>query len=349
LSLQQLPRQLVELQLSNPDCKSEDLLLHLNALQQLQSLTLVYSTDVMRNRDILSHALVWATISVLRHLDLEFCNHLDEEDGDEQLQLCGDLAAGVSRCMQLTWLYGWFNGGRAPEADTLQMLSGLRQLESLQLCMYEGDEPFQSFEQLFTRDLTRLNSLSLIVGPLQQLALAQLCFQATQVTQLVLSGAGISAEGFAMLTRTMTQLRQLALVACGESMRTFLQSLAPSYLPHLEQLALCDIKSLAGEGASGYLATVSELQQMRPSLKVVAVQRCQDIPRGFVGAFVYECRMNDLNWGEVSAGLHGNVQRRLCVGGAAWRCCHDYACLETFLGTYCSPIVEGGSCYGLIW
>jgi hypothetical protein len=192
-SLQQLPFQLVEL--SSPDCQPGDLVLHASALRQLQSLTLLYSTDMMMHHDILSHAPVWATIPVLRQLDFEFCNRqVFEEHGEELLQLCPVLAAGVAKCTQLTRLYGWFDYGCAPEADALQMLCGLRQLESLELCLCEEHEPFQSFEQLFTRDLTQLKSLSLSFGPLQQPALAQLCFQATQVTQLVLCSAGITAE-----------------------------------------------------------------------------------------------------------------------------------------------------------
>jgi hypothetical protein len=229
---------------------------------------------------------VWSTIPVLRQLDLEFCDVTLARQ--LQPQLSPALAVGVSRCTQLTRLYGWFEGGRVREADALQMLSDLRQLGSLELCIVGEEDSLQSFQQLFSRSLTRLNSFSLQLGPLQQLALAQLCFQATQVTQLVLCESLTSQEGLVMLTSTMTQLRQLALISCDVPVGAYVPALGPSYLPHLEQLTICDITSFYESGESASLAfIVSRLQQVRPCLKVCGVQSRREIPPGFIGAFVY--------------------------------------------------------------
>jgi hypothetical protein len=274
-SLQQLPRQLVQLQLSNPDCTPEDLIVHVNALQQLQSLTLLYNLEMLDSQRILAHSRVWASIGTLQQLDLDFYAAEDLDNSDSQLSQ--ELAVAVSGATQLTRLYGWwFNTGRAHDADALQMLSKLRRLESLDLSLDDyagGAESFESFGQLFSRELTRLKSLSLCLGSLQQLALAQLCFQATQLTQLVLCDAGISAEGFVMLTNTMSQLRQLALVARGIPVASFVPQLAPPFLPRLEQLAICDITMGGGAPvAAGLASFVSSVQQLRPSLKLCAVQ-----------------------------------------------------------------------------
>jgi hypothetical protein len=95
------------------------------------------------------------------------------------------LAAGIAAATSLTRLHGFFGRGCASDIDLLAMLSPLKQLRSLELHI-DHRVPLQSFKRLFADDLTQLQSLVLVLGGLPQLALAQVCLQATLLTSLTL-------------------------------------------------------------------------------------------------------------------------------------------------------------------
>lgn len=102
--------------------------------------------------------------------------------------------------------------GCEPDVDLVAMLCPLRQLESLELRFGRTmAEPIVTLRDLLSQQLTSLNSLTLEVGPSQLLVLAQICLQATQLTELVLVDTEVNEERLMMLARGMTQLRRLAL------------------------------------------------------------------------------------------------------------------------------------------
>jgi hypothetical protein len=128
-ALAQLPSQLVELQLANPICNAEQLITHITALWQLQSLALVYNNDIVPRQDIVEHAAAWAALPMLRRLDFEVWS------GDEDNSLSAGIAAGIAGATSLTRLYCWFFGGKDGDADLLAMLATLKQLQGLEINM----------------------------------------------------------------------------------------------------------------------------------------------------------------------------------------------------------------------
>jgi hypothetical protein len=182
-ALHNLPSELKELQLAAPECEAEQLVAYIRALQQLQSLTLVYEHMASDGRLFMSHAAIWASISALRQLDLEMYDQQASRSG----RLTQALASGIAATTQLTRLYGWFQEGCNADVDLVAMLSPLQQLQSLTLHFQQDPVMLDTFGTLFSSRLLQLRSLDLCVGVMERLALAQIALQATQVTQLVLS------------------------------------------------------------------------------------------------------------------------------------------------------------------
>jgi hypothetical protein len=72
-ALVQLPSQLVELQLSGPDCDGAELKSHLGALLHLQTLKLAYGASSTMRAQMLNHAATWRELTTLRHLSVATC------------------------------------------------------------------------------------------------------------------------------------------------------------------------------------------------------------------------------------------------------------------------------------
>jgi hypothetical protein len=70
-ALAQLPSQLVELQLSNPECEAVQLVAHVQALQQLQSLSLLYEKNHTEPDIFRAHVAAFAAVPQLKQLELE--------------------------------------------------------------------------------------------------------------------------------------------------------------------------------------------------------------------------------------------------------------------------------------
>ncbi|WIA13623.1 hypothetical protein OEZ85_007187 [Tetradesmus obliquus] len=123
-ALARLPRQLVHLHLSAPDCSAAELVAHVNALPQLQTLKLAYGSgavfDVPARNVAMQHAAAWGAIPALRQLDLRLAMGLDAA-----------TLGGIAAATNLTRLVGHFLHGE-PGAR-MSMLSSLQQLEALQL------------------------------------------------------------------------------------------------------------------------------------------------------------------------------------------------------------------------
>jgi hypothetical protein len=293
-ALAQLPKQLVELQLADPHCDGPELVAHVKALRQLQSLTLLYSNFITRPEGILEdgldHPAAWAALPVLKQLDFE--SVVDVEDNS---RLSSALAAGIARATSLTRFYACFIGGCDEGVDIVAMLSPLKQLQSLELD-FRNHPGLPTFGQLLSKDLTQLQSLSLAVGPLSQLALFQLCSEARQLTQLVIHGArsysSIERAGLDVLTYSLTQLRRLALIECGVWWDDIVQVFgSPMQLPHLQQLAYVS-DALTPED---YAGLEDEMRQLRPSLHFVACEHRFDLNEeadrtwvDVVGVFAYK-------------------------------------------------------------
>jgi hypothetical protein len=272
-ALSHLPSQLVKLQLSNPQCEAAQLLACVQALKELQSLTLVYSSR--SNQDILRrHAASYAAIPQLKQLVLD----LDAASGNK---LTADLAAGIAGATSLTRLYGYFAAGCAPEVDLVATLSPLKQLHSLELTMKRGDVPVQSFKRLFADNLAQLQSLVLDMWELPQLAVAQVCLQATRLTQMTLMSEALTDANLLLIADSMVGLKHAAL-SWGITADGLLSVLALPNLPRLEQLAYA-----CGYDAKQRAAAATGLAQVRPTLSVVVVEDRIFIPHGFVGAYSY--------------------------------------------------------------
>jgi hypothetical protein len=280
--LQGLPRQLVELQLTNPDCEAAQLVARVGALQQLQILTLVY--NFRSDSDLPArHAGVWASIQRLRQLDLEMYNGTNAEDNDS-LCLSSTVAAGIAAATQLTGLYAWFSEVRNDEVNLVRMVSPLQHLQTLELQIANNadHEPLASFGKLFSSSLLQLRNLTLTLGRLRQLAVAQIALQATQVTQLVLQDAEIGGEGLRSIAHSMEQLRTLCLCDCAVSADEVAAAVGLPLLPALQQLAFVDITMDAEQ-----LSSVEDKLTQARSFAVIATISRPLIPPGFVGAFAY--------------------------------------------------------------
>jgi hypothetical protein len=200
-ALAQLPRQLVELQLSNPQCEAAQLVAYVQALKKLQSFSLLISNH--SQQDGLRHqAAAYAAIPQLKQLEL-LC---DDSSGK---QLTVDMAAGIAATTSLTRVYGVFQGFAA-EVDLVATLSPLKQLHSLELTTWGPGPKVQSFKRLFADDLTKLQSLALEIE-LPQLAMAQVCLQATQLTQLILLSEALTDDNLVMIADSMVGLKRAAL------------------------------------------------------------------------------------------------------------------------------------------
>jgi hypothetical protein len=289
-ALAQLPKQLVELQLADPHCDAPELVAHIKALPQLQSLTLLYGNCVtMQNgiagEDSADHPAAWAALPVLKQLDFE--SVVDVEDNS---RLSSDLAAGIARATSLTRFYACFIDGYDEGVDVVAMLSPLKHLQSLELS-FRTSPGLPTFGQLLSKDLTRLQSLTLEVGDLSQLALFQLCSEARQLTQLVLD-ASIEREWLDVITYSLTQLRRLALIECGVCSHDIVQVFGSSMqLPHLQQLAYVN----DAYEPEYYPGIEDEMRQLRPSLHVVACEHRVDLNEeadrtwvDVVGRFTYK-------------------------------------------------------------
>jgi hypothetical protein len=286
-ALQGLPSQLVELQLADPDCEAAQLVAHVGALQQLQSLTLVYSFRPGSHL-VASHAAAWANVKRLRQLDLEMYDPADAAE-DDSLRLSPDVAAGIAAATQLTHLYAWFSGGSSGEVDPLRMLLSLQQLRTLEFQIpgyagYGEDEPLASFGTLFSSSLLQLQNLTVNLGPLRQLAVSQIALQATQVTQLILHDADIDVEGLHTIAHSMQQLRRLCLCDCGVGADEVAAAVRPPLLPALEQLAfVCCERLVTAEEQS----VAKDIVTQARAVAVIAAASRRVVPHGFVGAYTY--------------------------------------------------------------
>jgi hypothetical protein len=85
----------VELQLADPHCDAPELVAHIKALPQLQSLTLLYSNNITRQEGIveggLDHPAAWAALPMLKQLDIE--SAVEAEDNNT---LSSALATGIA-------------------------------------------------------------------------------------------------------------------------------------------------------------------------------------------------------------------------------------------------------------
>lgn len=215
-ALAQLPSQLVKLQLANPACDAAELVTHVAALPQLRSLGLMYGDPDLARQHGAGDASAWRSISSLRNLDLDFPPR-GQPQGN--CKLCHALAAAVADATALTRLAISAPDGVDDGVDVVAMLWPLQQLESLQLLAARPGSglapwPVETLRGLLSQQLTGLRSLTLSWGPLRQLVLSQICLQATQLTQLVLLHADMGSGRMEMLSRSMTQLRRLALCYC---------------------------------------------------------------------------------------------------------------------------------------
>jgi hypothetical protein len=265
--------------------------MHIKALPQLQSLTLLYSNCITRQAGLvgdegIDHPAAWAALPVLKQLDFE---SVVEVEGNSSLSSA--LAAGVARATSLTRFYVCFDEGCDEGVDGVAMLSPLKQLQRLELSL-KNRPGIPTFGLVLSRDLTQLQSLALNVGNLRQLALFQLCCEARQLTQLVLDEASIELEGLEVITYNLTQLQRLALIECRISLREVVRALgSPAQLPHLQQLAYVDDSC----DHEQYVGLEEDIRQLRPSLHVVACEHRFDLNDradrtwvDIVGAFIYK-------------------------------------------------------------
>jgi hypothetical protein len=282
-ALQGLPSQLVELQLADPDCEGAQLVALVGALQQLQSLTLVYGFRPDGNLPA-SHAAAWASIQRLRRLDLEMYNGMNTADNDS-LVMSSSVAAGIAAATQLTSLYAWFSDGCSEEVDVVRMLSPLHQLQTLELHMacYGDVEMLASFGTLFSSSLLQLQNLAVNLGPIRQLAVAQIGLHATQVTQLVLQDVDIGDEGLRTIAHSMQQLRRLCLCDCAVGAHKVAAAVSHPLLPALEQLAFASYELQTPEK---HTIARDMLIQAQPVAVIVTRTHCS-IPPDFVGAYAY--------------------------------------------------------------
>lgn len=100
-ALGQLPSQLVKLQLADPGCSADELVAHAGALQQLRSLTLLYSEQTGMEH-VTRHAAAWARIPSLHGLDLHI--ETDSQRGAANT-LEPAVAVAISGATSLTSLY----------------------------------------------------------------------------------------------------------------------------------------------------------------------------------------------------------------------------------------------------
>jgi hypothetical protein len=270
-ALAQLPSQLVQLQLTDPDCEAAQLVTHVRALQQLQILTLLYHSNADAT---VSHKAAWAALKVLKWLDLNLSDHAV---GGVASMLTAELAAGIASATSVTGLHISCSD-RSAGVDIVGMLSPLKRLESLQLCVLKGAEQ-ASFGDLFSKHLTRLQRLTLDFGRLRQAALAQLCFQATQLTQLVLDRNAVDDAGLEVIGHGMMPLQQLAVCNCNNVSAEGLQAaLGMPSLCLLRQLACVDLRQ------SWRLAAVCGIEVPVQRVLVQIASNRGELPYGFVGA-----------------------------------------------------------------
>jgi hypothetical protein len=289
-ALGQLLSQLVKLQLADPRCSANELVAHAEALQQLRTLILLYSEQTGMEH-VVGHAAAWASISSLHGLDLHI--EPDSQRGAANT-LEPAVAAGVSGATSLTKLYASFESGCEPGVDLVAMLYPLRQLESLELRFGRTLDPIITLRGLLSEQLTSLKSLTLELGPLRLLVLAQICLQATQLTQLVLVNTEITADRMMMMARGMTQLRRLALCSGADEGLVLgtgdvLQALLPPCLPSLEQLALVDPRwDRQWRRHYDPIEVIEQVaSQRRPPLTLASADSHLQLPCGFVGTLTY--------------------------------------------------------------
>jgi hypothetical protein len=275
-ALAQLPSQLVELQLSSPQCEGAELVAYVQALRQLQSLTLVHKPEDDDERTV-DHGAAWAALKALKRLDIV----LDYYRVDGSLcVMTSRLAASIASAKSLTELRLLCSGGGSADVDVVAMLAPLKQLESLQLCLDYLPE-HGSFGNLFSKHITRLRRLTLGLGRLRQVAVAQLCFQATQLTQLVLDSDAVDDAGLEVIGHSMMPLRQLAICNCSSVTADGIgAALGMPSLRLLQQLTYVDERHSARVAAARL-----DVQTQRRLVFQVACHRAQ-IMQGVVGSIL---------------------------------------------------------------
>jgi hypothetical protein len=287
-ALAQLPSQLVELQLSNPHCEATQLVAHVQALRQVQSLTIVDKPEHDADDRTVIHEAAWADLKVLKRLDFE----LDYECGVwSRCVVSTQLAAGIASATSLTGLRLLCSGGRSADVDVVAMLAPLKQLESLQLCIDHVPE-HGSFGDLFLRHITRLRRLTLGLGRLRQVALAQLCFQAIDIEQLValaqLESDAVDDAGLELIGHSMMPLQQLAICNCGSvTIEGSQAALRMPSLRRLRQLAYVDGRQVQRSRAArlvGFHGSVDG--PFGGFLEVVIAGDTGKLPQGVVGCIL---------------------------------------------------------------
>jgi hypothetical protein len=274
-ALAQLPSQLVQLQLRDPDCEAEQLVAGIKSLQQLHFLKLGYTSTGVQgdspnpNYDrATNHAAVWACMPVLRQLLIGFAKR----------RLSPALAAGIAAATQLTRLDGWFLAEDGPEyVDLERLLSPLQQLVELRLSFTLGSvngistkQQAGTFGQLFSHQLTKLTRLSLGVRCERLLPLTQLLCHPTQLKQLALKHVRVGDQGLELLAANLTQLQRLTLCSCHVSVDGLVALLqAPDNLPQLAKLLVADheiVPRVGGQDAAA--ALVARIETARASIDV---------------------------------------------------------------------------------
>jgi hypothetical protein len=263
----QLPSLLVDLCLFEPDCDASELVAGMNALQQLQTLTLSYGPDARVREE---HAASWGALATLRQLEL---NTGDTVALDQSTLGC------IAAATNLTRLVGCFKYLAA--GDQLTVLSSLHKLESLKLTLSLNQaHEMASWGKLFSHHLTCLRSLDLRPGKMRQLAHMQLLFHPTQLTHLVLRNVPLGEQGLEMIAANLTQLQRLALLDCNVStgIRCLLEPESTS-LQHVKQFALSGEKWI-GEKTLARLE--SAMMAARPSLDVAVRLKASQVPARFL-------------------------------------------------------------------
>ena len=224
------------LTLQDPQCSRQELL-SLNALPQLQHLSISYYTcdgDIAED-----HALVFGSLHALDRLDIGW------GDGDD---LSAPLAAGVSASTSLTYL-GISCCDLEPGLDLGTVLQPLQKLQSLSvktlgsgIAKPEGD-PLTSLGRI-SRHLTSLTSLTLC-WPLQLRALVEI-YNMSQLQQLYLVGTDIGDEGFDVIAHNLQNLRVLGVGNSKISVEKVLELLIkPEVLPQLQRLIVASDEWMA--------------------------------------------------------------------------------------------------------